>query len=83
MSEQSYEDRPKATPELAALIHDFMEPENTTLRQVRELLMSEDLMVSDGGEIMYKQDRKWLVNEVDALIDQHGFDTLAKDILSD
>lgn len=45
--------------------------------------MGDDLMVSDGGEIMYKQDRKWLVNEVDALIDQHGFDTLAKDILSD
>ncbi|MDR9439548.1 MAG: hypothetical protein RI841_08660 [Halomonas sp.] len=83
MSEQPHEDRPKATPELAALIHDFMDPGNTTLRQVRELLMGDGLMVSDNGEIMYQQDRKWLINEVDELIDRHGPDTPAKEVLGD
>ncbi|MDI5891938.1 MFS transporter [Halomonas rhizosphaerae] len=83
MSERPNEDRPKATPELAALIHDFMDPGSTTLRQVRELLMGDDLMVSDGGEIMYPQDRKWLVNELDELIDRHGLDAPAKEVLGD
>lgn len=81
MSEQPRQDRPTATPELAALVHDFMDPERATLREVRELLMGEGLMVSEGGEIMYQQDRKWLINEVDELIDAHGPTTPVKDLL--
>ncbi|MDI5920623.1 hypothetical protein QLQ86_07475 [Halomonas sp. LR5S13] len=45
--------------------------------------MGDDLMVSDGGEIMYPQDRKWLVNELDELIDRHGLDAPAKEVLGD
>lgn len=81
MSEQSEGDQPEASPELAALIRDFMDPERATLAEVRELLMGDGLMVSDGGEIMYQQDRKWLTNEVDELIDRHGPDTPVKDVL--
>lgn len=81
MSEQPQEDQSEASPELAALIRDFMDPERATLGEVRELLMGDGLMVSAGGEIMYQQDRKWLVNEVDELIDRHSPDTPVTAIL--
>jgi hypothetical protein len=83
MHEKSDSNRSKATPELASYIRELVEPENATIARVRELLMDNDLMMADGGEVMFKLDRQWLVNELDELITRHGSDTLAKDIITD
>ncbi|MDO9518981.1 MAG: hypothetical protein Q7L19_02060 [Pseudohongiella sp.] len=83
MYEKSDSNRSKATPELTAYIREIVEPENATLSRVRELLMDNDLMMSDGGEVLFKLDRQWLVNELDELIIQHGGETLAKEIVAD
>jgi len=70
---------PRATPELCQVIESLIEsaaalPEGT-LSDIRKLLM--DGIFTSDGEVLYPQDRTFLVIELDELIERDGENAIA------
>lgn len=76
-----------ATPELSQVIESLIEssdvPPLATLSDVRAVVLDDGIFVSGEGELLYPQDRTFLVIELDELIDCHGTEASARDFTGD
>ena len=76
-----------ATPELSQVIESLIDssdvPALATLSDVRAVVLDDGIFVSGEGELLYPQDRTFLVIELDELIDSHGTKASARDFTGD
>jgi hypothetical protein len=64
---------------IASLIESSDVPPLATLSDVRAVVLDDGIFVSGEGELLYPQDRTFLVIELDELIDSHGTEASARD----
>lgn len=73
----------RATPELCQLIDSLIgssaAPPEATLSDIRAVVLGDGIFVSGEGELLYPQDRTFLVIELDELIERHGMQAAARD----
>ena len=76
-----------ATPELSQVIESLIEgsevPPLATLSDIRAVVLDDGIFVSGEGELLYPQDRTFLVIELDELIDCHGTEASAREFTGD
>jgi len=75
----------RATPELCQLVESLIVSSavspDATLSDIREVVIADGIFVSGEGELLYPQDRTFLVIELDELIERHGARAAARDFM--
>jgi hypothetical protein len=76
-----------ATRELSqvvnALISSSEVSPEATLCEIRAVVLGNDIFVSGEGELLYPQDRTFLVIELDELIERYGMHAAAREFTRD